>query len=62
MVSGIIFFLVCLGFICMDCLVIFSGRKKTDYDILTDAEEQKKAIDEYVAKREMRRLKRSKSK
>ena len=57
MVVCIILVLLCLGFICMDCIVVYNGRRKTDQDRLVDIEEQKKAIDEYLEKKRLKELK-----
>lgn len=57
MVVGVILVLLCLGFICMDCIVVYNGRRKTDQDRLVDIEEQKKAIDEYLEKKRLKELK-----
>ena len=56
-VVGIILVLLCLGFICMDCIVVYNGRRKTDQDRLIDIEEQKKAIDEYLEKKRLKEMK-----
>lgn len=56
-VVGIVLVLLCLGFICMDCVVVYNGRRKTDQDRLVDIEEQKKAIDEYLEKKRLKELK-----
>ena len=60
MVVGIILVLLCLGFICMDCIVVYNGRRKTDQDRLIDIEEQKKAIDEYLEKKRLKEMKKRK--
>ena len=57
MVVGIILVLLCLGFICMDCIVVYNGKRKTDQDRLVDIEEQKKAIDEYLEKKRLKEMK-----
>lgn len=56
-VVGIILVFLCLGFICMDCIVVYSGKRKTDQDRLVDIEEQKKAIDEYLEKKRLKEMK-----
>lgn len=56
-VVGIILVLLCLGFICMDCIVVYNGRRKTDQDRLVDIEEQEKAIDEYLEKKRLKKMK-----
>lgn len=57
MVVGIILVFLCLGFICMDCIVVYNGKRKTDQDRLVDIEEQKKAIDEYLEKKRLKEMK-----
>ena len=56
-VVSIILVLLSLGFICMDCIVVYNGRRKTDQDRLVDIEEQKKAIDEYLEKKRLKEMK-----
>lgn len=57
MVVGVILVLLCLCFICMDCIVVYNGRRKTDQDRLVDIEEQKKAIDKYLEKKRLKKMK-----
>lgn len=38
----------------MDCIVVYSGKRKTDQDRLVDIEEQMKAIDEYLEKKRLK--------
>ena len=57
MVMGVILVFLCLGFVCMYCIVVCNGRKKTDKDILVDTEEQKKAIDDYLEKKRLKKMK-----
>ena len=57
MVVGIILVFLCLGFICLDCIVVYNGKRKTDQDRLVDIEEQKKAIDEYLEKNRLKEMK-----
>lgn len=59
-VVGIILVFLCLGFICMDCIVVYNGKRKTDQDRLVDIEEQKKAIDEYLEKKRLKEMKKRK--
>ena len=56
-VVGIILVFLCLGFICLDCIVVYNGKRKTDQDRLVDIEEQKKAIDEYLEKNRLKEMK-----
>ena len=56
-IAGIILVFLCLGFICMDCIVVYNGRNKMDRDKLADIEEQKKAIDEYLEKKRLKKMK-----
>ena len=44
----------------MDCIVVYSGKRKTDQDRLVDIEEQKKAIDEYLEKKRLKEMKKRK--
>ena len=57
MVVGVILVFLCLGFVCMDCIVVYNGRRKTDKDRLVDIEEQKKAIDDYLEKKRLKKMK-----
>lgn len=44
----------------MDCIVVYSGKRKTDQDRLVDIEEQEKAIDEYLEKKRLKEMKKRK--
>ena len=58
MVVGVILVFLYLGFVCMDFIVVYyNGRRKTDKDRLVDTEEQKKAIDEYLEKKRLKKMK-----
>lgn len=57
MVVGVILVFLFLGFVCMDCIVVYNGRRKTDKDRLVDIEEQEKAIDEYLEKKRLKKMK-----
>lgn len=41
----------------MDCIAVYSGKRKTDQDRLVDIEEQMKAIDEYLEKKRLKEMK-----
>lgn len=58
MVVGVILVFLCLGFVCMGCIVVvYNGKRKTDQDRLVDIEEQEKAIDEYLEKKRLKKMK-----
>ena len=57
MVVGVILVFLCLVFVCMGCIVVCNGRRKIDKDRLVDIEEQEKAIDEYLEKKRLKKMK-----